>query len=1858
MSRRKPAKDPAGAARVGGSTGVTAAAPSPRCRLPLPPTLRAALATALPDTGARFGGDLGRVRVVTGDTSLRTALGAGAVALPDQLRFAARHPDVRTIAHELAHIAQVRAFPSPLRLPAVSRRRDAAEREAERIADTVARGGTPGPILAPPAARIQRDEEALTCEPPNIGTFVLDPALADVATPARMTTHVRLAPPGGSAGERDRHVVLERPVRSARRLTVFAVPLYQLYTSAEAARHPRPIVSTDYPTFLDGDVAYSATGSATVVGVHDQVVFTDEPLQETTGAGAVVLLETDAGRVLVDGGMQLTDPLIGPAVGAELGRQLGGIVGMEPLGEAILVPGPPDGHALRYIAEQVGIRAVRATPDQLEDGSVAAVLQAQRAYRQWYERALRDDLTGRRAAWEATQAIAPNAAIREQRWNQHLEASVASALIALGTPGVALAERQGDAVVLHDDRVRPGHLPTPRAGEPLDLSDTEWEVDDEERAFAVVGDQRAGVFSGRGLFLRPRLAPAAAPVAPGPAAPRTVPGLRPSGPLGPGEAAPRPVTPWLALEAVGKESMLLVRIRGSDYFLVDAGGNPRVISVAAMTALAGRLGGGDVRAIGITHPHIDHVRYLEELILRYQIRAENLIVSARWPALGGTGPTGLIGRLRTTAVQAFTDLGYGPQWNPAGVVVDPARPVTSVRVPVPGGTVDVHARDAAARAYRGTHGEASHLADSASLLYVFGSESSGHRTAVIGDLRGEDLLDFHNDMERMRPGSFREAFRGVRVVAGLGHHLGFAAGREIADVQGLNHLLDATLVQNGELTILIQSNERFSFRGPAVTMAGEGGALLRYLNRLGVRVVFTGDAGTTSSGGLVHSDLSVTPYGTGTQVLLGDPRVTAVQHRLELLREARRTVAASSEFGPASLGLEGRTAAQLTSDLDAEIGRLEGLVRELRNLAAADLLDARAQPGESGAQTARRAAFRSSTTTAGRTEAQILADMTAEGPTEQALRPEVRQRLTAAIASGRPVTVALEFAAMPTTVHTAIEALTDDARRTALARRYRELAELTRTMEGDTVPEGPRLEVEARARALLDELVAAREGLTGDGRGALDAEVTRLQGVVERLAAETERTTVTGRDVAGRPTRTEYVRLRQRLAVDRAFHGAGRALGAIMVIHAVEGAVPTTTQEGEINIPQSALRAAHSALGMSIGVRMATTSFRQAMAAPVPGWVGAAEMAAMVVLEFGMAATGDYASAEERDAALVNTAITALCMAVGQGIMTAGAYVPHPIGRAVVMGLGLAVMLAGERVLRWLGLDEAVERWTQFPPGEVTAVNQRIEEMLRQYRLVIGAHALGARSDEELRAHGAADPAALRRDAVTVEAVAEDRADALERNLTGLFEDAYRRAQGAWVGLQTLDQQAADFHRLRQLSMRGRSDVQRAEIERRWRAIDAHLDLSGADAAAIDAMEQWGSLSARLGELEARLGDTDRGELLETLDRLRLMFENARYRIDPAGRGDLRPGAIIPPGTPAHRAYVARLQPLELRLASLQQRLVRWSGGTDDPALAASAGDATAMSAAAALGRLRATRRSYDGLVAALHADHRELAERNLWENVPGFIRAVEEANRSHHARFQLLAVGEEALRSAASQAELALRLTTEEIPAPYRQLVTDEVAAARQAVHDRKYRYGLVFLSERDAMVFERGRHADTLMAAAIDAAFPSAGRTATTGLGEEEEEALAEGTLARGGGRGMRSTLALLGEHRRRVAGAITIDRDRGLSLDPLDHNRLVQRTYFLLVDGFRYADFEGWNTYPWRAVPPGRTPIVVQVLGDHHGCNSEYCFSGPALYHRVIAVNRDAVLLLGSEPVYIRRGDLSHGITEQQMMERAGATAAGGP
>ena len=1811
----------------------------------------------------RFGQDFSGVRVHTDSRSAGAAKGLNAQAFTrgqdiyfGEGRYQPSTPQgQRLLGHELTHTIQqgesssTRASSQANQLPLPNEQRIVQRTQTINPSNV-------GPISSTSRGQVQRngDESDEICEAPNIGTFVLDPALSEIETPESMTTHVRVqAPmtPGSDALQyQDRYIELEQPVRWAERIVVFAVPLEYVFETSMEASAPvcTDLSSRPLPVLQPGDQAWTASGPITVVNTWGNIVFTDEPNPETAGAGAVILLDTDAGSILIDAGLQLNDSTLAAPIGDEISGLVAGRMGSAPIGEAILASSAPSGAVLPYIASQIQILAIRATMDQYDDGSVGAILRVQSDYRQWYENALRDQLIANRSEWESTQPIAPNNSIREQRWNAYLETQMASAMIEYQPPLLRVAEEVG-GTTLHmiDDTATPIQGTEP--GAVPDLSQTQWEPDDDGQII-VYGNGRLALFPSRGLLLRP----AGVSESRGP---RAVSGLRPAGQMGPAPAGPQAVTPWMLLPTIGKEGRLLVRLGETHGVLVDAGGRPRVVRMEAFAEMA-RLGVTSIEAILPTHTHTDHVRRLIEHIKLHNIRAENLIIARSWR------DTRVIADLRSTTDAKLVELGYGAQWREPGIAVA-AEGVTRAQVRVGESVIDVYARGEAHQqleaeltsSRRGGAAVDSSTVDSSSLLQVLGNESSSTRTAVVGDMRGDDIVEMHRTLGE---DAFRSAFRNVRVIKGIGHHFSQTAGRTPSDIRGLNLLLEATLVQNGQLTILVQSWENFAFGGEATTTGSEG-ALLRYLVQQGVRVVFAGARGEAGGGAIISSSGDVATYGEGVQVLEGaDPRVIEMYRRLDILREAHRTVTESPEFGLTALEMEGRNADQLKSELQTEIVRLEGLARELRGQAAADLLDARGvrEGGRDWTRAGERQAFREANTIEGRTVEQILNDMSVRGTIERSLSGVVLERLRLAVLSGRSVAYDIEFSHMPRGVHEALEQL-PEARRRSLAQKYREMARHTAGLEGDRISDAQHLEVLARASELRNELRLVLEGIAGEARATLEAELARLESLVEQLESQTLSEETIGRDVEGRRTRTEYRRMRQNELVGRGFHGIGRGLGALMVLHSVEqlGGIGQDVAVGDINIPEGALRVAHSAYGMNIGFRLARTTYRQALAGTgshVRGW----EFAIMAVLEIGAAAAADYESTEQRDAAIVGTAIHSsvnlLCLYAGQLIMSLSAkFLHHPIAKAAGMGLGLAVMMAGEKILGWIGLDDNVQRWTSFPPGEVTEVHQEIGAVLNEYKIMIGSQQLQQRSDTELTALGLRNPSDARRRARSAEDSAADDVRSKERELTGLFENAYRRARGSWVGLQMLDQQAAEFTRLRHTAMRDRSDPERTTLDQRWRQMDEQLGLHEADAATITSMEQWSELDGKLDELGVlfSVGDenVEFSEVFETMGELQMMIENARYRLDSASRGGYRPTALIRPGTEAYRLYTALLRTREERLSRYHLPLVRIGGGSYEGTLGF-----RQITPRAAYAQLRTVRQNYDARVASVAAAHPELARTEIWAEPAEFARAIETANHTHPHMFNQLRLTEMTLQSAARQASSALLLASSPPPTTLRRLIETEVTGVSRAIQVRRTERGLVFLHELDAILEQRGAAEDRIFAAVVDAAFP-ASRTSGPSADEPrpftdtEIKALHSGSFKRG--KRFSSTERQLAEHRRIMAPVRNIIDPNTGRLIPLTGNiirdysrmsRVVDRQYAILKSPYRTYD-DGWiDTFPKHNYDPSLRPIVATTGASKMGANS--IFGGPMLYYRVLAINADAVAVIGTGQPYIRKTDLVRATSDQ--------------
>ncbi len=108
-----------------------------------------------------FGRSFANVRAHTGPDAAQASksLGAKAFAKGDHVAFKDAKPDVRTIAHELAHVAQQTG--ALQKKPEGAIGGDAYEREADAVADVVAAGGkvAPGQMTGDTGVRLRRQPE-------------------------------------------------------------------------------------------------------------------------------------------------------------------------------------------------------------------------------------------------------------------------------------------------------------------------------------------------------------------------------------------------------------------------------------------------------------------------------------------------------------------------------------------------------------------------------------------------------------------------------------------------------------------------------------------------------------------------------------------------------------------------------------------------------------------------------------------------------------------------------------------------------------------------------------------------------------------------------------------------------------------------------------------------------------------------------------------------------------------------------------------------------------------------------------------------------------------------------------------------------------------------------------------------------------------------------------------------------------------------------------------------------------------------------------------------------------------------------------------------------------------------------------------------------------------------------------------------------------------------------------------------------------------------------------------------------------------------------------------------------------------
>jgi hypothetical protein len=1669
---------------------------------------------------------------------------------------------------------------------------------------------------------------------PNVGTFVLDPSIADQSSPDGLDVHVLVesALPGA---EPVHYVVLERPVRAAVRLAVFAISIQDVYDSAMEAFATQPMFAqrATLPEIIPGQQYWTSAGAIIALGSSGDAVFTAGPNRDTGAAGAVILLNTDSGTVMIDAGMQTPDQRLAAAVGDELGREIASYLGTADLGEAILSRKPPDGHVTPYVGKLVRIRTLRGTLEQYQDGSIGEVLAVQREYRTWYLQALREKLIAERATWEGSQPIVPNNSIREQRWQQHLESAIAAATRDATPPALAIASDAGAFVQMRDE-VPPVEASITRdATGAVDLTDMDWEPADDETFVAVAGNN-LGVFSAKGMLYRPATVPPAAK-APTPAPPssRSVPELKAKGPHGPAMPAPRAVTAWAVMGAVGKEGSMLVRIKAGHAVLVDAGGAPRAITLEGLAAAQTEMA-VKIDKILLTHPHTDHVKHILDLIKGDAklglppIRAENVVFSRAWKDIGKLGEAVKV--LKATKDPALLELGYGKEWNP-GIAVE-GKGTIKLTTTVEGTAIDIYARPEAHKRLVESRKEAardkaagkrkgdtvgSNKYDSASFMYVIGNESSPNRMAILGDLRGADILAMQADLNAAAKDGFNAAFKDVRVVQGLGHHLSKAAGQTEEDVAGLDALLDATLHQNGELTVMVQSTEMHSFRGE-LTMEGPRGALLHYLRRQGVHVVFAGQAedGEPPSAAHLDSDLHVRTTGTGVRIFdPTEPRIVEMWDRIKLLREAQRTVQNSPDHGAEALGMKDRNSYELDKALQSEIKALEQIARDYRDLSGADLLALRGEKGELDRYQK-----------PSKTEQEIFDALGKKGDVETKLTPEVVAKLRAAIASGKPISLYVQFGAVPRDLLDELDEIPEDQLSTeqkdALAKKYRELSELTSKLDGVTVPEKDRLAILARAEQLRAELQNTLKNV-GEHEH-LKAELARMDAAIQKLKAETQ--TVgekVGRDARGRFTRTKYIKVKE--FVHEGAELLGKGMGALMVVHSIQELGTALDQAGkqDVNAPQVALELTHSAYGIDMGIRMVRGMH-----------VGGGEFAMMSVIEIGIAAAGNYETERERQEAINQAVLSGAanlgCMALGEGVMEVSAFLPPPFD-LIGFGLGLAITFAGDWVLDLFGLKHH---------DYLQELAQEIDPALDEYKALIGSQELGARSPDELATLGI-DPKSFK---WFVDVSAErhlSKAHDKERDITKLFEKAYADAKKSAKGLEYLDAKAAEFLRLRGQAMQGMPDPQRGELEARWRAMDAKVTFS--PSVKVDDpwdLDQWHDLFDKTEKIRELLkesdADVDREKLEHELSAAEEMLENARYRVESASRGGMRPDPILKEPLGFRYLYLDQLGVYETMISEFHQRLVRLTTSKDEKELGF---DNYGMKPAEAYHRLKIIRADYDARVQQAAAIMPELAKPETWAKPAELARAVVAENTDRAGTFHQLKILELSLQIATHQASSSLVINEYDADDTLRKMIEDEVKAANLAIEARRYTYGLIFRDELESIMTAHAADTDKELGAALDAAYSKriqdpTGAKNVRAFSDNELQALHTGHFDQDTER-LSSTSAQLARLRKELGEYV---RDKG-------HDRLVslavERKYFIVSNPFTRLDVDSLDREK-HDYTPGMNPVVLQPAEQVFPA-----FSGE--YYWVFAVNEDAISVLGPDPVAISRWNLTE-INEDGILEAA--------
>ena len=364
-----------------------------------------------------------------------------------------------------------------------------------------------------------------------------------------------------------------------------------------------------------------------------------------------------------------------------------------------------------------------------------------------------------------------------------------------------------------------------------------------------------------------------------------------------------PPTQLLAVPTIAKESSKMVNVGGRAGFMIDVGGRPGVIFPAALGIMTERLGVDRISGVIVTHLHEDHVRSLVEVIRTYRIPPKNLHFPEAFK-VNPQAPSSVFARLlqQLEADAQLRAIGHGPEAAYRTIATPAAGQGDYFRIPLRVGEVDfefygisaafraLQARRAAGQAQEGAEVEGQwvpSIADTASIVTRITHRTSGFRILAISDMRFSDLPLLR---AAMGVSAYDEMLSGVRIIEGLGHHLGAFRPEDRAE---LVELLVRTQLRSGRLVVMAQSQEVYGRSGQFVNRS-----LMEALRSAGIDVHVALEPGPSGVGTYTATTTGEVRFaGPGrSTTLTGDAAVQSEIARLNRLREAEESLSRYERF--------------------------------------------------------------------------------------------------------------------------------------------------------------------------------------------------------------------------------------------------------------------------------------------------------------------------------------------------------------------------------------------------------------------------------------------------------------------------------------------------------------------------------------------------------------------------------------------------------------------------------------------------------------------------------------------------------------------------------------------------------------------------------------------------------------------------------------------------------------------------------------------------------------------------------------------------------------------------------------------------